>query len=238
MALTILLASAAANGFSNWLLLPGYLFWGNWYPVPETLSIVLGVATAGILLVRAVMSAAARLGVVASRVVRAVFVVVGCWTIVVGLRLSLKGWEPQTYQRASDQTQSEAYQGTTWMNANLPQGSRIASFSAGLIGYFTDNMHVVNLDGLANSPAFVRQDVLGHLLFVRGLAPVDPIVGYLTSQGIDYLANDDTVDEIQSGPYFGLLPAAQIRLMYEGKGSIDWGPGQPARRFIVVQVER
>lgn len=238
LALTVLLASAAVNGFSNWLLLPGYLFWGTWYPVPETLSIVLGVATAGILLARAISATAGRLGAVASRAVRALFIALGCWTIVVGLRISLIGWEPHPYEPAPDQTQSEAYLGTAWMNANLPPGSRIGSFSAGLIGYFTENMHVVNLDGLANSPEFVNQEVLGHLLFLRGLAPTDPIVGYLSENGIGYLADVDPVDRIQSGNYLGLVQTGQARLLFEGKNPIDWGPSQPARKFIVVQMTR
>lgn len=238
MALTIVLASAAVNGFSNWLLLPGYLFWGIWYAVPETLSIVLGVATAGTLLVRALGAIAARLGATAWQVGRGVYMAIVCWTVVVGLGLSLRSWEPQAYEPSPDRTQSEAYLGVRWINANLPPGSRIGSFSAGLIGYLTDNMHVVNLDGLANSPAFVSQDELGHLLFIRGLALTDPIVGYLNQQGIGYLANVEPINRIVTGPYLSLVSTNQAQLLYEGQGLIDWGPGQPPRRFIVVGLNR
>lgn len=238
IAVTVLLVTAAVNGFTNWLLLPGYLFWGIWYAVPESVAIVLGVASAGVLFVQAAGEAARRLGKTSFLVVRVVFIGLGCWTVAVGLKASLRGWEPQAYDPLANPTQSEAYVGARWMNANLPAGSRIGSYSAGLIGYFTDNMHVVNLDGLANSPGFVPQDVLGHLLFLRGLAPADPIVGYLSQEDIGYLANVDPVDRVQNGPYLGLVPASRAQLLYVGRGSIDWGPGQPMRKFIVVKLER
>jgi hypothetical protein len=238
LALTVLLVSAAVNGLTDWLLLPGYLFWGTWYAVPEMISIVLGVASAGILLVSAAGVAAERWSKAGSWAVRAAVVVLGCWTMAVGLRSSLRAWEPQHYDPSVNPTQAEAYLGIRWINANLPPGSRIGSYSAGLIGYFTNNMHVVNLDGLANSPGFVTQDVLGHLLFLRGLAPTDPIVAYLGGEAIGYLANVDPVDRVQNGPYLGLVASSQARLLYVGAGSIDWGPGQPLRKFIVVQLER
>jgi hypothetical protein len=236
--LTVLLLSAAVNGFADWLLLPGYLFWGIWYAVPETVAIILGVAGAGVLLVGAVCRSADRWGEIPGRVVRAVFIGLGCWTMLVGLASSLRGWELQSYDPAANPTQSEAYLGIRWVNGNLPPGSRIGSYSAGLIGYFAENMHVVNLDGLANTPGFVTRDVLGHLLFLRGLAATDPIVGYLKEEAIGYLANVDPVDRVQNGPYLGLVPTSEAQLLYVGKGSIDWGPGQPLRKFIVAQLRR
>ncbi len=40
----VILISAAANSLGNWLLLPGYLLWGVWYTVAETLALTLALS--------------------------------------------------------------------------------------------------------------------------------------------------------------------------------------------------
>jgi len=42
---------------------------------------------------------------------------------------------------------------TLWMNENIPQGSVVGSFNAGIAGYFSTN-RLINLDGLVNNRAY------------------------------------------------------------------------------------
>jgi hypothetical protein len=95
---------------------------------------------------------------------------------------------------------------------------------------------VINLDGLANSPAFVQSELIGHLLYGYGLAETDPLRAYLRTEQITYLANVDTIDRIDRQEYLGLVDAGQAALLYEGDIAIFWGPGEPERRMIVAGI--
>jgi hypothetical protein len=75
------------------------------------------------------------------------------------------------------------------------------------------------------------------LLFVRGLAAVDPLRQYLQQENITYLANVDVIERIESGEYLGLVDAGGGALIYQGDHAIFWGPAEPERRMIVVRME-
>ncbi len=146
-----------------------------------------------------------------------------------GLVLVWAHWLPHSYIVAPDGTQQEAYDAAAWMNDNLPQGARVGSFSSGLLGYFGRTYTVINLDGLANSPQFVNSELIGHLLYVDGLAATDPLREYLRREHITYLANVDTVERIKRQEYLGLVDAGQAALLYQGDYAIFWGPAEPER---------
>jgi hypothetical protein len=231
--LAVLLLAAAINGFSNWLLLPDYLNWGMWYAVPETLAVVLMAATAlgvFISIVERLSSAKWRLGR------RWIGAVIGLLAVGAGAFRSAEDWTPVAFDPARGITQAEVYQGLLWMNDNLPPGARVGSFSAGLMGYFAGGYTVINLDGLANTPGFVADLLPQHILYARSLAPDTPLREYLREEHITYLANYDPLDRIQSGQFMGLASPANSRLLYEGSQDILWGPGEPTRRFGVVEI--
>ncbi len=46
------------------------------------------------------------------------------------------------------------YRAGRWMNQHLPAGSRIGSFSAGMVSYFASHQQVINLDGLMNDRTY------------------------------------------------------------------------------------
>ena len=144
---------------------------------------------------------------------------------------------PGDYTIAPDGTQQEAYDAAAWMNENLPQGTRVGSYSAGLLGYFGRAYTVINLDGLANTPQFASRELAGHLLYVRGLAAVDPLREYLARENITHLANVDTIERIARGEYLGLVDPGAGVLLYQGGYGIFWGPNEPERRMIVVRME-
>jgi hypothetical protein len=94
---------------------------------------------------------------------------------------------------------------------------------------------VINLDGLANSPAFVRSELIGHLLYGYVLAETDPLREYLRAEQIAHLGNVDTIDREE---YLGLVDAGHAAFPYEGDSAIFWGPGEPERRMIVAGIGR
>lgn len=93
------------------------------------------------------------------------------------------------------------YEATLWMNQNLPEKSRIGSFSAGIVGFFSRH-RVVNLDGFANSETYL--EYLRKGLFRQ----------YVDEMGINYVADYFTYDPTRVGiGWDGLLPAENLVLV-------------------------
>jgi hypothetical protein len=228
----VILVAAAVNSLSNGLLIPGYLLWGVWYTVPETLALIVAPAC----LLGEPLERLAGVQNRAGWILNGTALLAASILAAVGIALVWIHWLPHDYIVAPDGTQQEAYDAAAWMNENLPDGSRVGSFSAGLLGYFGRTYRVINLDGLANSPGFVNSELIGHLLFVRGVAATDPLREYLRREDITYLANVDTVDRIAQREYLGLVDAGQAALLYEGDYAIFWGSAEPERRMIVVGI--
>jgi hypothetical protein len=63
--------------------------------------------------------------------------------------------ETNQLPKAVDSYKITFYEATQWMNQNLPTGSIIGAFSAGIVGFFSEH-HVVNLDGFANSKDYLN----------------------------------------------------------------------------------
>jgi hypothetical protein len=100
--------------------------------------------------------------------------------------------------------QSRARTTAEWANANLPAGSVIGSFDAGVLGYFSD-FPVVNLDGLVNS--FEWRDARRE-----GTAATAAI---LERAGVTHLANQG---DPRAGDDAGLRQAADA-LIGDGVGA-------------------
>jgi hypothetical protein len=244
LAVGVVALAAAINGASNLLLLPAYLYWGSWYAVPEQLTLVIAAATSLWLAARilaGVVQAATRW--ITLRIHRAMpaqawlpyiggaAIIAG--TVVLGINFD-RPWRPAPYKPIASSI--AGYNAVRWMNANLPRGSRVASYSSGVLGYFAEGYAVINIDGLANTPQFVENESRGHLLYQRGLAAQDPLVDYLKRAGVTHLANAEPEMRILSGPYLGLVDTTSAAIVYEGAELIDWGPQEPPRHFIVVEL--
>jgi len=241
----VLALGAMINGATNLLLLPAYLYWGTWYPVPEQVTLVLAAATVLWLVacgaargVRAVAQwrTARRADAPATSIswlsaLGGILLAAGIVALAIPFQ---RAWRPTQY--TPDPAAAAGYNGVRWMNAHLPHGSRVASYSSGLLGYFAEGYTVINIDGLANTLQFVESETRGHLLYLRGLASRDPLIEYLHQEGITHLANVEPEARIASGPYLGLVEAQAASLVYDGPEIIDWGPGEPLRRFIVVEL--
>jgi hypothetical protein len=227
-----LLAAAAANSLINWLVMPDYLLWGIWYAVPETLALILAAAC----LLSSPLEALARRVLCAGKYFQGAGALAALILALIGLARVWDPLLPRSYIVAPDGTQQEAYDAAAWMNSHLPQDARVGSYSAGLLGYFGSAYRVINLDGLANTPQFAARELVGHLLYVRGLAAEDPLRDYLSRERIMYLANVDVIERIGRGDYLGLTDPGGGTLLYKGTRAIFWGPAEPERRMIVIRI--
>ncbi len=77
-----------------------------------------------------------------------------------------------------------------WMNENLPQGTVVGAFNAGIMGYFS-SLRVVNLDGLVNNRGY-------EALHDR------EVWRYMEEEGIMYLADQGKRIEYRFGSFLGI----------------------------------
>ena len=71
---------------------------------------------------------------------------------------------------------SATYNLAPTLKQNLPEGSRIGAFNAGILSYFSSGVQIVNLDGLVNNAVY-------PYLTTRSLST------YIKEQGIDYIVD-------------------------------------------------
>lgn len=106
-----------------------------------------------------------------------------------------------------------------WIAGNLPPDARVASWDAGVIGYFSGRK-VVNLDGVVNSIEYDRAIEDGTV--ARFLA--DRNVRWVANHGGDVHGADPDIDR-QIRLYFGSAAARHVRVVYREtyaySGSLD-----------------
>jgi hypothetical protein len=107
----------------------------------------------------------------------------------------------------------------TWISTHLPPDARVASWDAGVIGYFSQR-RVVNLDGVVNSIEYYRATQDGTVN--RFLA--DRNVRWVANHGGDVNGADPGVDR-QIRNYLGKVAARRITVVYRDTydytGSLD-----------------
>jgi hypothetical protein len=73
--------------------------------------------------------------------------------------IELQGWQSAAAKPMAPQP---SYELAAWLNANVPDAARVGMLDAGTTGYFA-RAHVVNLDGLVNSPDYVDVLLANHI---------------------------------------------------------------------------
>ncbi len=106
-----------------------------------------------------------------------------------------------------------------WLRANTGEETRVGSWNAGMLGYFSGR-HVVNLDGLANDVDYFRQVTQRH-----------DLEGYLAREGIGWLADQTCGADPRPNVYLRRTGSEHLadrcileRAFYNGK-SADHCPG-------------
>jgi hypothetical protein len=111
--------------------------------------------------------------------------------------------QPLWYLRFSPAYQPEGLQVAGWMRPRLQAGAVAGSWNSGLIGYFAGG-RVVNLDGLANDAAFLREVVNGG-----------DLAGYLERERVRFLV-DNTTPEGRLAPLVRRYPRAVAEAVEAG----------------------
>ncbi len=220
-------AWALANLLLNGLVLMPYAKQQFWHRVPESLFLIIVVAH-GLPYLRAALAGLPRLarGFAAYA---AVVGIISAW-VFAGILTPRSLDHEQATNRA-------AWDVVNWMNGHLPAGTRVGSWHSGLFGYFADGPVVVNLDGLANSPAFVAQVVPGELAYRLGQSPDNPTLDYLRAEGIHWLVDTEHPSHLGSQPFQQVVPPGSYDVAYVGEEPVSWDLDTPTHVLAVVRME-
>jgi len=243
MPLVILFLFAFVNALMNGLLLPGYLYWGSWYAVPETLTCVLAASCAGVLAFNTLLNAhfwqrrGSAIGnwLPMRRMIPAIGMMVGLLLLGPPIYSLYRQTSPRSFVSTAEY-QHEAWEAHLWINQHIPAGTKIGSWSSGILGYFADGPVVVNLDGLANSPAYVDTVYLNYALFYRGLTQRNELWAYIQAKRIEYIADADFEVNLGKKPFFRVIPVENYRIVYQGSHLLDWGEQEGPRRFVIIRL--
>jgi 4-amino-4-deoxy-L-arabinose transferase-like glycosyltransferase len=99
-------------------------------------------------------------------------------------------WSWQTEVAGRERAQLEMFAASRWVSENVPQGSVIGVFNAGVHGYFSSH-DVVNIDGLVNNAAS------------RAMLAKD-LWGYIEDKKIDYIVDFPIYMSYRYKPLFGV----------------------------------
>jgi hypothetical protein len=224
--LAILFLFALANGLVNGFLLPTFIYYGSWYAVPETLAVTIALSFIALLAAIDRFWNQVRLN-------RPLFFgAVLALVLIPVLAGFVREMRPVT-RSAPQALQMEKWEAAGWLNEHIPPGSKVGAWNSGLLGYFAAGPTVVNLDGLANSPAFVESVYRNDLLFRHGLSGENALWQYIQEQGIRYLADLQDLAGIDEVRFRGVVPEANFRVVHEVEHTINWGTG-PKRMMIVA----
>jgi len=101
-----------------------------------------------------------------------------------------------------------------WLATNTPEGSRIGSWNAGMLGYFS-HRHVVNLDGLVNDKRYLEQVIRGNDLET-----------YLAETSIDFLADQTCGDRPTLLPYISRTGSQHLEERLTLEEAFGHGPAR------------
>ena len=193
----VLIVVGGLNGALHQLLLSPYVEYAYWYRVPELLAVV----TVTALALAPACEHTGRLG----RLRLALMLGLG----VLGGASFATTMAPRSFDSTADRQATAVLSVAESMNSRLPAGTLVGSWNAGLLGWVADGPRVVNLDGLANTRAFlsVARD---EVLFREGYLEANPILRWIDSQDIRYLVDLELLSGLGHAPFYDVIPANRV----------------------------
>lgn len=208
------------NIFINWTFLSHYMQYCIWYGFIEIIGIILIIPYIIKLL----------FNVDFVKIYKNVILNI----IIVGLSVNLiynllpnNKYDEQTFLVSS-------WNAKSWINNNL-DNQKIGAFSAGLLGYYVENNTVINLDGLANSPEFVKNRYSNYVLHQKKQTTRNLILEYMYKNKIRYLSDANFIDAMDS--FLRFIPQNSYEVIYEGNKLIDWGEEDGKRRYYIIKLK-
>ncbi len=223
----LLFISAALNLSINGLLMPRWLVYSKWYAFQEILSVI--VIAAFILyvvnfLVKDIIINW-KLNFVVIKTIALIFVI---------LLFSLQLFPKKFTEK--EQFGNEAWIAKEWINKNLKDSVKIASWSSGLLGYFAEKDTIINLDGLANSPSFSNDIVFGYTLFQNGLSTYNQLWEYIKKNKVKYISEIWFEGQKNEKYFHWTIPVENYSLVYMGNKSVDWNESPGKRKYMIIKL--
>ena len=157
--------------------LPHFTQYGTWYFASEVTVVWLVVGMAG---------AAAR----------------GWWVVVpAAVTVLMSAGGLRTAWAVGDDGRVQVFrEAGEWLRDHTDPGARIGALSAGVLGWFAEERHVVNLDGLMNTHAYLDD-------YLR----TSRVHEYIDERGIEWFSDYQPLDAWQNGlTWFGSVPASRL----------------------------
>lgn len=217
---------ALANATLNGLLLSPYVPVQYWLRVPESLFLVAAVAHGVPLAIEGVRGRRGFAAAIAGYTILSAGISGGVFASI----LAPRQWRDEpTYNQA-------AWEALEWMNAHLPPRTRVGSWNAGMLGYFSERAVVVNLDGLANSV-----DFLDEVVRIDAVPSDDPrrdsaILRYAEQQGIAWFADAVEGAELGREPFYQLIPSNRYEVVFRGTRDVIWDRRRATHVMAVVRL--
>lgn len=122
-------------------------------------------------------------------------------------------------QNAPPDWNMASYEGTLWMNRNLPADARIGSPDSGVVGYFSTHP-VINLDGLVNSAGFfsaVRTHAVEPWMRAAGITYLAGGMENDVTDGCAYMARASVQPKPYEGPCHMVFEGPRYAAAFAGK---------------------
>lgn len=223
--LTFLIIYSCLNLIVNFILLSKWILYSNWYSFAEMLSILFLVGIVINVLFQKVKLNYSIFNNKLFKILSLIIILNFLW------QMAPKGYE----QNSS--FSSQAWEAQNWMVNNLNKGEFIACWSSGILGYWMEGHKIINLDGLINSPDYVRNILPNFILFQNKLISQNIIWDYLKKNKIKYVAEAWFNDVKYSNYFHWTVPVKNYEIVYIGSKLINWNEPQGPRRYCVIKLK-
>ncbi len=223
--LAILIIYSCLDLVVSFILLSKWILYSTWYSFAETLSILFLIGIIINVLFQKVKLFYSIFNKKFLKILSLVIILNFLW------QMAPKGYE----QNSS--FNSQAWEAKNWMVNNLNKGEFIACWSSGILGYWMEGYKISNLDGLINSPGYVRNILPNFILFQNELTNQNIIWDYLKKNKIKYVAEAWFNDGKYSNYFHWAVPEKNYEIIYIGSKLINWNEPQGPRRYCVIKLK-
>lgn len=223
--LTLLIIYSFVNIILSFILLSKWMLYSNWYSFAEMLSILF--------LFGIIINVLFQKVKLINRLFNKKFLVVLSILLTVNFLWQMY---PKVYEEDSS-FNSQAWEARNWMLNNLNKSEFIGCWSSGILGYWMEGYKINNLDGLINSPDYVRKIIPNFILFQNELTNQNLIWNYLKKNKIKYIADAWFNEGNYSNYFHWAVPEKNYEIIYIGSKLINWNEPQGPRRYCVIKLK-
>lgn len=217
------------NVLINWLLLPTQLTYGTWYAFPEILFVLFIIVFGMEKIFNLIKARFSN-----SYIIKKAFFLIIIFFSFSFINLTIRMFPNNPYHY--DSFLVESWKAKDWINSNI-KNIRIGAWSSGILGYFTnENITIINLDGLANSPDYASKIYSNSILYNFELTNKNLTWDYIKKMGIRYIADASFISNTGSKYFLGAIPPNNYKIIYES-GNINWNELSGPRTYRIIKLK-